>query len=146
MLNAARVARPVRRAGRGNGPRDNLGTAPRSDPYTEHPTREGKVYCAVALDTYSRRVVGWSIDNRPSATLVTNALGTAIDQRDPDVTIIHSDQGVQFSFWAFTTRTKSSGLVPSRWARSATANDCDDPRAAGLDGPTLVTTDLVSWR
>jgi hypothetical protein len=28
-----RVARPVRRAGRGNGPRDNLGTAPRSDPY-----------------------------------------------------------------------------------------------------------------
>ena len=29
---------------------------------TEHPTREGKVYCAVVLDTYSRRVVGWSID------------------------------------------------------------------------------------
>ena len=29
---------------------------------TEHPTREGKVYCCVVLDTYSRRVVGWSID------------------------------------------------------------------------------------
>jgi putative transposase len=28
---------------------------------TEHPTREGKVYCAVVLDVYSRRVVGWSI-------------------------------------------------------------------------------------
>jgi transposase InsO family protein len=27
---------------------------------TEHPTREGKVYCCVVLDTYSRRVVGWS--------------------------------------------------------------------------------------
>lgn len=25
---------------------------------TEHPTREGKVYCAVVLDTLSRRVVG----------------------------------------------------------------------------------------
>ncbi len=25
---------------------------------TEHPTREGKVHCAVVLDTYSRRVVG----------------------------------------------------------------------------------------
>jgi transposase InsO family protein len=24
---------------------------------TEHPTREGKVYCAVVLDTFSRRVV-----------------------------------------------------------------------------------------
>jgi hypothetical protein len=30
---AWRRARPVRRAGRGNGPRDNLGTAPRPDPY-----------------------------------------------------------------------------------------------------------------
>jgi putative transposase len=29
---------------------------------TEHPTREGKVYCAVVLDVFSRRVVGWSID------------------------------------------------------------------------------------
>ena len=28
---------------------------------TEHPTREGKVYCAVELDVFSRRVVGWSI-------------------------------------------------------------------------------------
>jgi transposase InsO family protein len=25
---------------------------------TEHRTREGKVYCAVVLDTFSRRVVG----------------------------------------------------------------------------------------
>jgi putative transposase len=26
---------------------------------TEHPTREGKLYCCVVLDTFSRRVVGW---------------------------------------------------------------------------------------
>ena len=44
---------------------------------TEHPTREGKVYCAVALDAYSRRVVGWSIDASPTAALVTHALGMA---------------------------------------------------------------------
>jgi putative transposase len=41
---------------------------------TEHPTREGKVYCAVVLDACSRRVVGWSIDASPTAALVTNAL------------------------------------------------------------------------
>ena len=41
------------------------GQAPRSDPYTEHPTREGKIYCAVVLDVFSRRVVGSSIDSRP---------------------------------------------------------------------------------
>src|SRR3954449_11096732 len=48
---------------------------------TEHPTREGKVYCCVVLDTYSRRVVGWSLDSSPTGALVTNALGMAIDSR-----------------------------------------------------------------
>jgi putative transposase len=66
---------------------------------TEHPTREGKVYCAVVLDAYSRRVVGWSIDGSPTAALVTNALGMAIQARTPPGgTIVHSDQGVQPRF------------------------------------------------
>ena len=61
---------------------------------TEHPTREGKVYCAVVLDVFSRRVVGWSIDANPTGALVTNALGMAIGQRNPTPdTVIHSDQG-----------------------------------------------------
>jgi IS30 family transposase len=36
---------------------------------TEHPTREGKLYCAVGLDVFSRRVVGWSIDSRQETSL-----------------------------------------------------------------------------
>jgi len=28
---------------------------------TDHPTREGTMDCAVVLDAFSRRVVGWSI-------------------------------------------------------------------------------------
>ena len=80
---------------------------------TEHPTREGKVYCAVVLDVFSRRVVGWSIDASPTAALVTNALGMAITQRGPDGTVIHSDQGTQFTSWAFTRRAIDSGLLPS---------------------------------
>jgi putative transposase len=73
----------------------------RSDPdrlwvsdITEHPTREGKVYCAVVLDTFSRRVVGWSIDAAQTAILVTNAIDMAIHNRAPAAdsgTIIHSD-------------------------------------------------------
>jgi putative transposase len=78
------------------------------------PHREGKLYCAVVLDAYSRRVVGWSIDATPTAALVTNALGMAIQTRTPPGgTVIHSDQGVQFASWAFTQRAKDSGLVPS---------------------------------
>ncbi len=82
---------------------------------TEHPTREGKVYCAVVLDAFSRRVVGWSIDSHQTAALVTNALGMAIEQRRPEggATVIHSDQGTQFTSWTFTQRAFDSGLVPS---------------------------------
>ena len=50
---------------------------------TEHPTREGKLYCCVVLDAFSRRVVGWSIDSHQTAALVTNALGMAIEGRSP---------------------------------------------------------------
>ncbi len=89
---------------------------------TEHPTREGKVYCAVVLDVFSRRVVGWSIDSSPTAALVTNALGMAIDGRRPPrgSTVIHSDQSTQFTSWALTRRAIDSGLVPSM-GRSGTA-------------------------
>ena len=68
-------------------------------PITEHRTREGKVYCAVVLDVFCRRVVGWSIDSAPTATRVTSALGMAIGNRNPtDSTVIHSDHGTQLGF------------------------------------------------
>lgn len=90
---------------------------------TEHRTYEGKVYCAVVLDTFSRRVVGWSIDSSQTAALVTNALGMAISNRDPQSGgIIHSDHGVQFTSWAFTDRARRSGLVPSM----GSIGDCYD--------------------
>jgi len=44
---------------------------------TEHRTLEGKVYCAVVLDAFSRRVVGWSIDSSQTSNLVVNALAMA---------------------------------------------------------------------
>jgi transposase InsO family protein len=75
------------------------------------------------LDAFSRRVVGWSIDASPTAALVTNALGMAIQTRTPPVgAIIHSDQGVQFASWAFTQRAKDSGLLPSM----GSVGDCYD--------------------
>ncbi|MTK04449.1 IS3 family transposase [Micromonospora sp. CP22] len=89
---------------------------------TEHPTREGKVYCAVVLDTFSRKVVGWSIDATQTTTLVTNALSMAISNRQPSGTVIHSDHGVQFTSWAFTRRVQEAGLAPSM----GSIGDCHD--------------------
>ena len=50
---------------------------------TEHATREGKVYCAAVIDVFSRRVVGWSIDDNMRTELVIDALGMAIIRRNP---------------------------------------------------------------
>lgn len=41
---------------------------------TEHPTGEGKVYLAVVLDAFSRRVIGWSIADHIRAELMVDAL------------------------------------------------------------------------
>ena len=84
---------------------------------TEHPTRAGKGHCAVVLDVFSRRVVGWSIDAAPTAALVTHALGMASDTRRPaGPTGIPSDQGTQYTSWTFTHRALDSGLLPSMGA------------------------------
>jgi len=53
------------------------------------------------------------IDSTPAASLLVNALGMAIENRQPDATVIHSDQGTQYTSWAFTRRALDSGLVPS---------------------------------
>jgi putative transposase len=41
---------------------------------TEHPTGDGKAYLAVVLDTFSRRVVRWSIADHVRSKLVVDAL------------------------------------------------------------------------
>jgi putative transposase len=66
------------------------------------------------LDTFSRRIVGWSIDSIQNANLVVNALDMAIKNRDPEPGgIVHADHGAQFTSWVFTDRIKSIGLMPS---------------------------------
>ena len=84
---------------------------------TGHRTREGKVYCAVVLDVFSRRVVGWSIDSSATAALVTSALGMAVDQRQPaeGSTVIHSDQGTQAIHFSVDAQ---------RWGDGAACGTC----------------------
>jgi putative transposase len=84
---------------------------------TEHPTREGKLYCCVVLDAFSRFVVGWSIDSTQTTTLVLNALGMAIRRRNgQDDLVIHSDRGAQFTSWAFSQNVRDAGIAPSMGA------------------------------
>lgn len=55
------------------------------------------VYLAVVLDLYARRVVGWQVSDAPDTTLVLQALGRAVETRQPAKELLfHSDQGVQY--------------------------------------------------
>lgn len=84
---------------------------------TEHPTREGKVYCCAVLDTFSRKIVGWSIDSTQTTSLVLNALGMATQRRPSrDGLVMHSDRGVQFTSWAVSQKLRDAGISPSMGA------------------------------
>jgi transposase InsO family protein len=90
---------------------------------TEHPTSEGKLYCCVVLDLYSRKVVGWAIERRCEATLVLDAINKAAATRTTSPqTVIHSDHGSQFTSWAFTENVRRLGLLSSM----GTVGDCYD--------------------
>ena len=89
---------------------------------TEHPTREGKVYCAAVLDVYSRRIVGWSIADHLRSELVVDALEMARWRRQPAGTVVHSDRGSQYTAWAFGQRLRQAGLLGSM-GRVASALD-----------------------
>jgi putative transposase len=83
---------------------------------TEHPTREGKVYVAVVLDAWSRRVIGWSIADHLRTELVVDALDMACWRRkpEPDSGLIHhADHGTQYTSWAFGQRLRQAGLLGS---------------------------------
>ena len=94
---------------------------------TEHPTGEGKVYLAVVLDAWSRRVVGWSIADHIRSELVVDAMQMAIWRRRPPAgrTVAHSDHGSTYTSWAFGRRLRAAGLLGSM----GSIGDCFDNSA-----------------
>ena len=77
-------------------------------------THEGWMYLCVILDLYSRKVVGWSLQNHLKATLVLEALRMAAGRRNPDPGLIfHSDQGIQYACDAFRAVLSKYGFIQS---------------------------------
>jgi putative transposase len=69
------------------------------------PTDEGWLYLAVVLDFFNREIVGWSLKERLTADLVTDALTMAWFRRRPAPGLIHhSDRGVQYASQAFQAK------------------------------------------
>jgi putative transposase len=75
---------------------------------------EGWLYLSFVLDTYSRRIVGWSMANNLKTELVLDALNMAIYNRRPQPGLIHhSDRGSQYTSVEFGSRLKEADLLPS---------------------------------
>ena len=74
-------------------------------------TTEGWLYVAAVLDLFARRIVGWSMQARMTADLVTDALIMAIWRRQPDPELLHhSDQGSQYTCEQFQKLLADHGI------------------------------------
>jgi len=66
---------------------------------------EAHVYLAVVLDAFSRKVVGWALEDYIDARLPLAALDMAIAERNPRPGLIHhSDRGVQYACADYAAR------------------------------------------
>jgi putative transposase len=86
-------------------------------------TWEGWLYLSFVLDTYARKVVGWSMENHLKTELVLDAVNMAIYTRRPSPGLIHhSDRSSQYTSVEFGGRLREEGLVPSMgwWLRPTT--------------------------
>jgi len=70
------------------------------------PTYAGFLFLAVVVDAWSRRVVGWAMETHLRTELVLAALEMALQQRQPDEVIHHSDQGCLYTSFAFGKRCR----------------------------------------
>jgi transposase InsO family protein len=77
------------------------------------PTKEGWLYLAVVIDCYSRRVVGWSLDQNIDAALALAALKMALRNRPYGNLVLHSDRGSQFASVDYSQFLKFCGVIAS---------------------------------
>jgi putative transposase len=72
------------------------------------------VYLAVILDAYSRRVIGWSLDDTMAESLTVAALRMALSEREvPPGLVHHSDRGVQYAAGGYIQLLRDNGITIS---------------------------------
>ena len=88
------------------------------------PTVEnGFLYLALLMDLYSRRIVGWELDDNMRESLVLSALRFAIAGRQPGIGLIHhTDRGGQYAGNEYRRVLQRARMLESM----SRADDCYD--------------------
>jgi len=82
------------------------------------PTKQGWLYLAVVIDLFSRRIVGWSMDDNMKTSLVNDALLMAIQKRKPKPGLIfHTDRGSQYASDSHKALLKEFRIIQSMSAK-----------------------------
>jgi putative transposase len=77
-------------------------------------TASGFEYLAVILDLYSRRVVGWAIQDHMRTSLVSEALACAVALRQPGPGLVHhTDRGSQYGRAEYRAELAAAGAIAS---------------------------------
>lgn len=70
-------------------------------------------YLSVVQDIYNNEIVAWKISNRNNLELVLDTLDDLTQKRDVYRTILHSDQGFQYTSHAYNRRLGKLGVIGS---------------------------------
>lgn len=90
-------------------------------------TDEGWIYLSAILDLFSRKVVGWAMDQTMETSLVRRALDQALANRCPAHGLIHhSDRGSQYASSEYRQRLLQAGVTISMSRRG----NCHDNACA----------------
>ncbi len=77
-------------------------------------TGQGWLFVALVLDLFSKRIVGWALDEQMPQELTTEALRVALLNRQPAPGLIHhSDRGSQYAAHDYRDITAVCGMLTS---------------------------------
>ena len=109
-------------------------------------TGEGWLYLATVIDLYSRKIVGWSMDDTMKVSLVNDALNMAISYRKPPKGLLwHTDRGSQYASYSHKDLLQHHSIIqsiPSRGTEVSRKGNCWDNAVAESFFKTL-KSDLV---
>ena len=104
-------------------------------------------YLATLMDRYSRKIVGWALEEDMTESLVMSTLRRAISERQPPVAMIHhTDRGGQYASSRYRQMLDRAAMRQSM----SRAGDCYDnafmESCYGTIKTELEMTEYPSWR